>query len=482
MNAPHDPGPDPEIAAAILAGGRARRMHGQDKSALPIGGRPIIDRQLDTLRRLTPHLLIVSDDPQRFARHDVPVVPDLVPNAGPLGGLYTALTHHATHNAAAYTLILACDMPFVSIDLLRHLVMRAHGWDAAAPRTADGYHPLCAVYARSIAPLVRQRLAEGQLAMTGLLRALRVAEIGPDEVARFDPDAIMLSNVNTPHDYRQACTRGHAIDDARHRTAAVRFSQTTAAGSGDPRSPHMSTPPRIAVARARAADDYLAAIRRAGGDPWLVGSGEQSPDDVLSQAAGVLLLGGNDVDPALYGEARHPATQDSEEGRDAFEIALIRRAVEKDVPLLAICRGLQVLNVALGGTLIQDIPSQQPDAMPHALDPQVKAAEPRDQWKARVAHAIDVVPGSRLAALLPEPHAREVNSRHHQAVKGVANDLLVCATASDGIIEALERPASTFLVAVQWHPENFVDTDERFGELFRGFVRAAADAAAARAR
>lgn len=194
---------EPVISAAILAGGRARRMHGQDKSALTVGGRPILARQLDVLRRLTTDLLIVSHDPDRFASHALRVVPDLVADAGPLGGLLTALTC----TSSAYTLILACDMPFVSFELLHHLAMRAQGWDAAAPRTTEGYHPLCAVYARSVLPIVERRLARGALAMTGLLHELRLAEVGPDELARFDPEAVMLSNVNTPHDYRQACSR-----------------------------------------------------------------------------------------------------------------------------------------------------------------------------------------------------------------------------------------------------------------------------------
>jgi molybdopterin-guanine dinucleotide biosynthesis protein A len=198
----------PAIAAAILAGGHARRMHGQDKSALDISGRSIIERQLAILRHLTTDLLIVTahgDEAgaERFARLGVRVAPDLVPDAGPLGGLYTALSQTTT----ACTLILACDMPFVSIDLLRHLAARVQGWEAAVPRTRDGYHPLCAAYANTIAPLVRGRLDRGELTMTGLLHALRLTEIGPDELARVDPEDVMLSNVNTPHDYRQALSR-----------------------------------------------------------------------------------------------------------------------------------------------------------------------------------------------------------------------------------------------------------------------------------
>jgi molybdopterin-guanine dinucleotide biosynthesis protein A len=208
----------PAIGAAILAGGHARRMHGQDKSALDISGRSIIERQLEILRHLTTDLLIVTahgDEAgaERFARHGVRVAADLVPDAGPLGGLYTALSCMAqprrtqASTTPAYTLILACDMPFVSIDLLRHLAARVQGWEAAVPRTRGGYHPLCAAYANSVAPLVRDRLDRGELAMTGLLHALRLTEIGPDELARVDPDDVMLSNVNTPHDYRQALSR-----------------------------------------------------------------------------------------------------------------------------------------------------------------------------------------------------------------------------------------------------------------------------------
>lgn len=265
----------------------------------------------------------------------------------------------------------------------------------------------------------------------------------------------------------------------------------------------MALEPRIAIARARATTDYVTSIARAGGQPWLVSREEQTVDEVLEGAEGLLLLGGDDVDPARYGESPHVKTIQAEAGRDAFEIALIRRVVETDLPLLAICRGLQVLNVALGGTLIQDIPTQHPGPIGHALDPRVKTTLPPEVWKARVAHSVAIVPGSRLAALLPETRAREVNSRHHQAVKVLADGLIVSASAPDGIIEALERPASTFLLGVQWHPENFIDEASpvqdggatraagvtadvsgsaaevggRFLALFRGLVRAASDRA-----
>jgi molybdopterin-guanine dinucleotide biosynthesis protein A len=198
-----------ETAAAILAGGRARRMHGLDKSALDIGGRSILSRQIEILQALSPELVIIGDP----ARVHVPVpglrvVADRLPDAGPLGGLYTALLE----TTAPYLVLVACDMPFLALPFLQHLARRVRDADAevAVPRTDDRYHPLCAAYARTLLPRIQDRLARHELEMTGLIREARRVEIGPDELARFDPEALMLCNVNTPHDYRQACSR--AID------------------------------------------------------------------------------------------------------------------------------------------------------------------------------------------------------------------------------------------------------------------------------
>jgi molybdopterin-guanine dinucleotide biosynthesis protein A len=188
-------------AAAILAGGRARRLGGADKSALIVGGRRIIDRQLEVLRQLTPELSIVANEPARYADLGVPIVGDLVANAGPLGGIYTALTR----TSAPCALVVACDMPFLSLTFLQHLVTRTREVDMAIPRTEDGYHPLCAVYARTVLPAVHARLMEARLDVVGLVREVRVAEVGPEEVAAFDPGRVMLSNVNTPQDLRKAC-------------------------------------------------------------------------------------------------------------------------------------------------------------------------------------------------------------------------------------------------------------------------------------
>jgi molybdopterin-guanine dinucleotide biosynthesis protein A len=198
-----------ETAAAILAGGRARRMHGLDKSALDIGGRSILSRQIEILRALTPELLIIGDPTRvHVPVPGVRVVADRLPDAGPLGGLYTALLETTTPSLV----LVACDMPFLDLPFLQHLALRVREADAevAVPRTADGYHPLCAAYARTLLPRIQDRLARRDLEMTGLIREARRVEIGPDELARFDPEALMLCNVNTPHDYRQACSR--AID------------------------------------------------------------------------------------------------------------------------------------------------------------------------------------------------------------------------------------------------------------------------------
>ena len=147
-------------------------------------------------------------------------------------------------------------------------------------------------------------------------------------------------------------------------------------------------------------------------------------------------------------------------------LALARAALNRGLPLLAICRGVQVLNVAAGGTLIQDLPSARPSAIAH---------KPGGSHTA-MAHVISIVPDSRLAALLRGRIGCDgqiaVNSRHHQAVKDLAPGFVVTATSADGVIEGLERPGARFCVGVQWHPESFWETGE-FRELFDGLIAAA---------
>jgi putative glutamine amidotransferase len=222
----------------------------------------------------------------------------------------------------------------------------------------------------------------------------------------------------------------------------------------------------IAIGQNRKMEDYLESVRRAGGEPIEVVVGGEAPDAILARVDGLMLTGGGDVDPALYGEAPHDTFQAAETGRDDFEIALARAAVAKGIPLLAICRGMQVLNVAMGGTLVQDIPSQVTGALPHSV-PQPRAGSAHEVW---------VADGSKLQTLLKD-HMEDgetchVNSRHHQSVKQVARGFEVTATSPDGVVEAMEKPDAPFCVAVQWHPENFWRTGE-FRELFEGLVQAA---------
>ena len=182
--------------AAIIAGGRARRLGGLAKSDLVVGGRRIIDRQLSVLGHVAEHILIVSDDHHSFRASGLRVCADLTPGQGPLGGLYTALVRSPT----TQTLVVACDLPFLTVSFLRYLVAQAGGADAVIPRTAAGTQPLCAVYDRSCVEPIRTRLERRELRVSALRDAVRAIEIEPSEVAPFDPDGTLFFNVNTPDD------------------------------------------------------------------------------------------------------------------------------------------------------------------------------------------------------------------------------------------------------------------------------------------
>jgi putative glutamine amidotransferase len=228
----------------------------------------------------------------------------------------------------------------------------------------------------------------------------------------------------------------------------------------------MSDRPLIAIVPNSKPGDYVASLERAGARAWQVDRERDAPRDVLNEVAGVLLPGGGDVDPSRYGEAPDATFDAAETGRDEYETEMIRRAIERDLPLFAICRGLQILNVTLGGSLIQDIPTERPEAVNHRIT----------QPKWAIAHDVSVAADSRLRAALGDRVTASgtlpVNSRHHQAIKALAPDLRVTATAPDGIIEAVERPGATFFLGVQWHPENFLEHGE-FTPLFQAFIEAA---------
>ena len=230
--------------------------------------------------------------------------------------------------------------------------------------------------------------------------------------------------------------------------------------------------PVIGVTRCSRLDDYLASVERSGARARVLEVSE-SPRAVIDKIDGVLLTGGGDVDPVFYGQERHPSTYDAEPGRDEFEIDLARRAMEADLPVLAICRGSQILNVAAGGTLVQDIPSAVNTDLTHSLE------LPKDC----VAHDIHIVSDTRLHAALggavDASCACRVNSRHHQSVGTLGRSLVASAAAPDGVIEGIEAPEARFCVGVQWHPENFWRTGE-FRPLFDAFVAAARERLAVR--
>ena len=223
--------------------------------------------------------------------------------------------------------------------------------------------------------------------------------------------------------------------------------------------------PIIGITRCSKLEDYVASIEQTGARVRVLEVSE-SPGKVLGEVHGVLLTGGGDVDPVFYGEDRHQSVEDAEPGRDEFELDLARRAMTSDTPVLAICRGAQVLNVAAGGNLVQDIPSAITTDVPHSV------SQPKDAD----CHDISVRAGTRLASALGERVGRScscrVNSRHHQSVGRVGKGLVVSATANDGVIEAIESASAPFCIGVQWHPENFWKTGE-FTPLFDAFVAAA---------
>jgi putative glutamine amidotransferase len=185
---------------------------------------------------------------------------------------------------------------------------------------------------------------------------------------------------------------------------------------------------------------------------------------VLGAVHGLVLTGGEDVDPARFGAAPHEALGSVQPARDASEIALARAARELLLPTLAICRGIQLLNVALGGTLVQDLPSEWPSETPHE---QPAARDER-------THPVTLTPGSRLAGALGAERRLVVNSMHHQAVRDVATALVATAHAPDGVVEGAEsRDPHWWSLAVQWHPEELVATRDGWDRaLFAAFADA----------
>jgi putative glutamine amidotransferase len=218
------------------------------------------------------------------------------------------------------------------------------------------------------------------------------------------------------------------------------------------------------VPRVRVNEAYTDALTSAGLIPVVLPPMDPSlAAAALNDVAGLVLTGGEDMDPRLFGEDRHAATGEAHAGRDAYELALARAACNLRIPTLAICRGLQVMNVALGGTLVQDIPTQRPGTIDH--DPSGKRAD-------RV-HRVDVEASSRLARALGATLVF-TNSSHHQSVRDVGGDLRITAKSEDDIVEGVESlDPAWWMVGVQWHPEELTATAEDWDRrLFGAFAEA----------
>jgi len=214
---------------------------------------------------------------------------------------------------------------------------------------------------------------------------------------------------------------------------------------------------------------YLEAVAAAGGIPVMIPLG-LSDDDLratIQQMDGILLPGGGDIEPGVYQGQGHPTVGGIDEDRDRVEITVARTAVAEQKPLLAICRGVQVLNVALGGSLWEDVEQLMPQAMHH----EYVHSHPRNH----LAHNVTIEPDSLLAKQLGRTETA-VNSLHHQGIRRLAHELRATAVAPDGLIEGVEVINHPFAVGVQWHPENLIHNVPHMLGLFQGLVEAAAAA------
>jgi putative glutamine amidotransferase len=206
--------------------------------------------------------------------------------------------------------------------------------------------------------------------------------------------------------------------------------------------------------------EYVDSVRAAGAEVVLLPHG--TPDALLERLDGLILAGGGDIDPACYGGERHDLNYMVDPVRDEFEVGLVRQARQRDMPLLAICRGMQILNVALGGSLVAHVPERWGDAVSHR-------APPREPIK----HEVEVAPDSRLGGMVG-PGRLEVVSWHHQAVDRLGAGLRVVAQSLDGLPEAVESEGPDWTFGVQWHPELNAREEPRQAKLFEELVRAAA--------
>jgi putative glutamine amidotransferase len=228
----------------------------------------------------------------------------------------------------------------------------------------------------------------------------------------------------------------------------------------------VASPPGLRE-RAFAYLTYVEAVKRAGAVPVLVPPQPENAADVIETLDGVLFAGGFDCDPALYGEEAHESIEPMDVRRQENELALVRAAHERKVPALGVCLGMQMMNVAAGGTLIQDIDSAIETEIQHASIPEDRAR-----------HDVRIDADSRLATMVPAL-ALNVNSSHHQAVGRVGQGLRVTAHAPDDVVEAIEDPLHPFFIGVQWHPED-MPGEPSASTLFAAFIQAAREHAETR--
>ncbi|MCL4512615.1 MAG: gamma-glutamyl-gamma-aminobutyrate hydrolase family protein [Candidatus Eremiobacteraeota bacterium] len=211
-------------------------------------------------------------------------------------------------------------------------------------------------------------------------------------------------------------------------------------------------------------EEYIEAISKAGGNPIVFRPGDNFAPDHLIETDGLLLTGGGDVHPKFYGEKKEDFCDEPDEQRDHFEFQTIQDFLSSKKPILAICRGIQILNVALKGTLYQDLETQIKEGLHLSHKNQNHLTR---EEKRRVRHQVKIRPDSLLSRCCGEEI--EVNSRHHQAVKELAPNLIVTALSEDGIIEGVEYQKSQWIVGVQWHPEAR-EILSNFLLIFKGFT------------
>lgn len=205
---------------------------------------------------------------------------------------------------------------------------------------------------------------------------------------------------------------------------------------------------------------YIDAVQSSGGNPILLPPTQTDPESLLTVLDGLILSGGGDIHPIHYNGEDHPTVYGIDDDRDSFEITLAKLALLKGIPVLGICRGMQVLTVATGGNLIQHVPEVYGDAIDHRLD------HPRRP----IPHDIEVLPESRLSQLLEATHLNIV-SWHHQAVREFSSDWKLAARSSDGVIEAIEHQTHPWAIALQWHPELSMN-DPAHQRFFQAFISA----------